>query len=105
MFTASGQYSMMYVNTDEARADLSPESSDADVLEAYRSFTANSGRYTVDGDHVTVEAYMAKHPNYMHGFMTEEGNGVTLHWGVEDDILKLTWEDGRSATLRRPSQG
>jgi hypothetical protein len=59
----------------------------------------------VEGDHLTYEAYMAKHPNYMAAFMTDEGNGQTLHWGIEDGKLTLTWENARSVMLRRPGGG
>ena len=105
MFTATGQYSIMYVNTSEPRADLSAEPTDAEVVAAYNSFTANSGRYTVNGTELTYEAYMAKHPNYMHAFMTDEDNGQTLGWSVDDGMLTLTYASGAVVTLRRPGGG
>jgi len=107
MFTASGAYSIMYVAGDEPRAQYSGESqTDDEVLAAYGSFIANSGRYTVEGNQITFEAYMAKDPNYMAGFGTEEGNGITVEFGIEDGILTIHWVDGFSegatATFRRP---
>jgi len=105
LFTASGQYSIMFVNGDEPRAELSGEPTNEEVVAAYGSITANSGRYAVEGNQLTYEAYMAKYPNYMAGFMTDEGNGVELQFGVEDGTLTLTWPDGSMATLRRPGGG
>ena len=107
MFTAAGQYSMMYVPGAEPRAQYSGENqTDAEILASYASFVANSGRYTVEGGQITFEAYMAKDPNYMAGFDTEEGNGVTVEFSIEDEILTLQWVDGfdpgSSATFRRP---
>jgi hypothetical protein len=106
-FTASGAYSMMYVLGTEPRAQYSGEGqTDEETLAAYASFVANSGRYAVEGNRITFEAYMAKDPNYMAGFGTEEGNGVTVEFGIEDEILTLSWVDGfsqgASATFRRP---
>ena len=101
-----GAYSMMYVLGDEPRAEFAADQdgpTDAEKVVAYDSFVANSGRYTVEGDQLTYEAYMAKNPNYMAGW---EDNGVTVTWSVEDDILTLHWTSGRTegftATLRRP---
>lgn len=108
VFTESGHYSIMYINTSEPRGELSETSGDADRLAAYDAITANSGRYRVEGTAITYEAYVAKHPNYMAGFMTEEGNAVTMTYALEDGILTLEWTSGngagRKATLRRPGQ-
>lgn len=62
IFSASMNYSMMYEGGSEPRPDLSEESTDADELAVYRRFTANSGRYSVDGHRLTYEAYVAKSP-------------------------------------------
>jgi len=110
VFTESGNYSMMYVNTEEPRALYTGGSqTDAETVAAYNGFTANSGRYRVSGHEITYEAYMAKDVNYMSGFMTEEGNAVTVDFGIEDGTLTLHWASGpggvagaRTATLRRP---
>jgi hypothetical protein len=108
VFTESGHYSIMHVNGSEPRAQFSESSTEADRLAAYDAITANSGRYRVAGNVITYEAYVAKHPNYMAGFMTEEGNAVTMTYAIEDGILTLEWTSGngagRKATLRRPGQ-
>ena len=111
LFTATGQYSMMYVPGDETRDVPEGETStDAETLEAYGSFIANSGRYTVDGNQIMYEAYVAKDPSYMADWNAEEaGNGVDLEFSITDGILTLEWVDGfvpgTKATLRRPGQG
>ena len=106
VFTETGHYSIMHVNAP--RAELNASSTDADRLAAYDPFTANSGRYRVEGNVITYEAYVAKHPNYMAGFMVDDGNGVSMTYAIEDGILTLEWTGGnsagRKATLRRPGQ-
>ena len=103
LFTATGQYSMMYVTSDEPRPELSADSDDAVVLEAMQAFTANSGRYRVDGNQLTYEAFVAKNPGYMAAWDTETGgNAQTLTMSMSDGMLTLTWENGRKATLRQP---
>ena len=64
IFTAAN-YSIMYIRGDEPRADLPAEPTDADLIRAFGELTANSGRYTLEGDQLTYEAYMANNPNYM----------------------------------------
>jgi hypothetical protein len=65
VFTST-HYSMMFVNGAEPR-DRYPgdEITDAEMVGAYRTFTANSGRYEVNGNEFTTRAYVAKDPNYM----------------------------------------
>lgn len=110
LFTQTGQYSMMYVPGDQPRPRYEGESqTEAEVLSAYASFVANSGRYTVEGNRITYEAYVAKDPNYMGDWNLEEGgNAVNVDFSISDGILTLKWTDGRSAgttaTLRRPGQ-
>ena len=65
VFTESGHYSIMFVNGDEPRPQFSDEGTfgtptDAEKLVAYDNFIANSGRYSVDADEISYEAYMAK---------------------------------------------
>ena len=91
---------MMFVATAEPRAEYSTETiTDPARIVAYESFTANSGRYTLDGDKLTFEAYMAKDPNYMAGW-PENDRTITIK--VDGDRLTWTWEDGRTMTFRRP---
>ena len=110
VFSSTGQYSMMYVLGDEERPRYAGETqTDEEVLSAYASFVANSGRYTVDGSQITYEAYVAKDPNYMGDWNLDgPGNEVTVTFSISDGTLTLTWVDGfaagQSATLRRPGQ-
>jgi hypothetical protein len=110
LFTGTGQYSMMYVLGDEPRPRYEGETqTEAETLTAYGSFVANSGRYTVNGNTLTYEAYMAKDPNYMADWNANEpGNAVNVTFSVTNGILTLNWVDGRNAgqtaTLRRPGQ-
>lgn len=110
LFTATGQYSIMYVLGDEPRPRYEGETqTDQETLAAYGSFVANSGRYTVQGNQLVYEAYMAKDPNYMGDWnAAEAANGVTVEFSISDNVLTLKWGDGRSAgqtaTLRRPGQ-
>jgi Lipocalin-like domain len=107
IFTESGNYSIMLVNGDEERAQYEEifEPTDAEKLGAYDSFIANSGRYRVNGDSLTYEAYMAKNPNYMAGFGPDAANGTTVGFTIADGILTLTESNGSGATLRRPGGG
>jgi hypothetical protein len=103
IFTES-HYSMMFVRGDLTRATY-PEDrmmTDAETLVAYRSITANSGRYSLDGDQLTVEAYMANDPNYMAGWPE---NAETFRVEISGDTM--LWEPGgllglgETVTLRR----
>ncbi len=112
MFTASGQYSIMYVLGDQPRAEWSGETPTyADKVRAYDSFVANSGPYSVDGNQITYEAAMAKSPNYMAAFTPqtagpEGGNASTVTFSVEGGVLTLRFPsgnaEGATATFRRP---
>ena len=109
MFTASGQYSIMYVLGDQPRAEWSGETpTDADKVRAYDSFVANSGRYSVDGNQITYEAAMAKNPNYMAAFGPDGANAATMDFAIENNILTLRFTsgnaEGSTATFRRPGQ-
>lgn len=100
-----GTYSMMYVVGGGPRAQYEGEGlTDAEKLVAYDSFVANSGRFSIEGDQLIYEAYMAKDPNYQASW---EENAVTTTWALDGDNLTLTWVDGftpgASVTLRRPS--
>jgi hypothetical protein len=103
IFTESN-YSMMFVRGASPRATY-PEGrmmTDAETLLAYRSITANSGRYSLDGDQLTVEAYMANDPNYMAGW---PGNAETFEVQISGDTM--LWKPGgliglgETVTLRR----
>lgn len=92
-------YSTMYARGDEARADLSDEPSDEEIVAAYGSFVANSGRYDIDGDQITTRAFVAKNPNYMHAWPDNAQQAYTF--AVDGDQLVLNFEDGFKATFRR----
>ncbi len=109
MFTASGQYSIMYVLGDQPRAEWSGDTmTDAEKVAAYDSFIANSGRYSVDGNQITYEAAMAKNPNYMARFGPDGGNANTVRFNVEGGVLTLRYTsgnaEGSTQTFRRAGQ-
>lgn len=108
LFTESGHYSIMFV-IGEAREDLGAEPTDAAIAAAYGPFVANSGRYSVSGNEITYEAFVAKDPAYMSGFAPTggDGNAQTMTFSIEDGILTLQFGaggpmDGATAMLRRP---
>jgi len=95
-------YAFMVVAGDAPRAEYQGEQmTDAQTLAAYRSFTANMGRYRLEGNQLIREAYMAKDPNYMAGW---PDNGQT--WTVAMDgpnRLITTTEGGAVTTWTRPT--
>ena len=97
-------YSMMYVDVAEPREQYAGEEmTDAEILGAYGTLTANSGRYEVSGNQLTTRAYVAKDPNYM-GTWPE--NAETYTFQVEGETLHLEWPSGwgpgkRSGTFRK----
>lgn len=112
VFSASGHYSMMYI-IGEDREPLEADPSDADIAAAYGPLVANSGRYTVAGNQITYEAYVAKDPAYMSGFAPTggAGNAQTITFSVDNGLLTLSFgeggpmQQGATATLRRPGTG
>jgi hypothetical protein len=97
LFTGT-HYSIMLVLGDEPRTDLPDEPTDAEQVAAYVPFIANSGRYEVSGDEVTTRAYVAKYPNYMHGW---PDNASTFTFAIDGDQLHLTFGSGAQISLRR----
>lgn len=98
LFTHS-HYSVMYVSSGEPRAALSGESTtDTELAAAYRTITANSGRYEVSGNEITTRAFVAKNPNYMAAWPE---NASTYTFSIEGDTLTLTWPNGAKAILRQ----
>jgi hypothetical protein len=88
VFTGT-HYSMMFVNGAEPRDRYAGEEmTDAEMVGAYETFTANSGRYEVSGNEFTTRAYVAKNPNYM-GDWPE--NASTYTFRVEGETLHLNW--------------
>lgn len=108
VFSESGHYSMMFV-IGEARAALPQDPTDADIAAAYGPFVANSGRYSVSGNTITYEAFVAKDPAYMSRFAATggEGNAQTMTFEIVEGRLTMTFAEGgpmagSKATLRRP---
>ena len=98
IFTGT-HYSVMFVNSGEPREQFAGDTpTDAELVTAYRSFVANSGRYEVDGDQLTTRAYMAKNPNYMGSWPENPG---TFTYRIEGDTLYATNSNGSGATWRR----
>jgi hypothetical protein len=111
IFSESGHYSIMFV-IGEGRDPVPANPSDADLAAAYGPFVANSGRYMVEGNTITYEAFVAKSPSYMAGFAPTggEGNAQTITFRMEDGALVLAFGEGgpmggATATLRRPGGG
>jgi len=104
IFTGT-HYSIMFVPGSESRGQYVGESpTEADRLTAYNSFVANSGRYDVTGDQLTLRAYVAKDPNYMAAFPDNQAT-ATVHI-AGGDTLHLTYTgeffiSGTMFTLRR----
>ncbi len=88
LFTGT-HYSMMYVNQAEPRERYAGEEmTDAEMVKAYGTLTANSGRYEVSGNELTTRAYVAKDPNYMGDW---PDNAYTYTFRIEDETLHLNW--------------
>jgi hypothetical protein len=106
VFTAT-HYSIMYTVGDKPRALLGeiPEgesATDAQLVEAYESLIANSGRYDIEDGNIITRAYVAKSPDYMAGW---PDNAQSYGYSVDGDTLVLTTDEGPggggSRTFRR----
>ncbi len=102
VFTGT-HYSIMYVNQAEPRDRYAGEDqTDTEMVGAYRTLTANSGRYEVSGNEFTTRAYVAKDPNYM-GDWPE--NAYTYTFRMEGETLHLNWPSdwfsARKGTFRK----
>jgi hypothetical protein len=111
IFSESGHYSIMFV-IGEGREAVPDSPTDADIAAAYGPFVANSGRYSVEGNTITYEAFVAKDPAYMSRFAPTggEGNEQTITFERDGDALIFSFGDGgpmggSKATLRRPGGG
>ncbi len=103
MVFTSDHYSLMFARGDKPRALFDGIiGTDEELLEAYRSIVANSGRYEVEGNQFTIRAYVAMQPNHMNGWPE---NTVTFSFSVDGDILKITYvfgpATGAKQTFRR----
>lgn len=85
-------YSIMFVLPGMTRERYDGERiTDAEMVAAYNTLVANSGRYTRSGDEITTEAYVTLNPNYMADW---GDNHVTYTFRVEGDMLHFTWPEG-----------
>jgi len=85
-------YSIMFVIPGMTRARYDGEAiTEAEMVDAYNTLVANSGRYTRDGDEITTEAYVTLNPNYMADWGE---NHVTYTFRIEGDILHFSWPVG-----------
>ncbi len=104
LFTET-HYSIMFVpGTDERAQFAGSDPTDEESLGAYKTFIANSGRYQVAGDQLTLRAYVAKDPDYMASFPNNQAY-ATVHI-AGGDTLHLTYTgeffiSGTMFTLRR----
>lgn len=92
-------YSIMFVPGSEPRTQWTGEQmTDADMVAAYPTIIANSGRYEVNGNELTTRAFVAKNPNYM-GEWPE--NAVTYTFEIDGEgRLHLTWGSGPASGLK-----
>ena len=94
IFTANN-YSQMFVRGGEARGVLGENPTAEQRLASMDEVTANSGRYTLEGDQLTYEAYMAKNAGYMSGWpdndqtVTVKVDGDTMTWTSENNTFTL----------------
>jgi len=85
-------YSMMFVPGGMTRQLWSGESmTEADMVAAFSTLVANSGRYTQTGNQITTEAYVALNPNYMARWGE---NHMTYTLRIDGNTLHLTWPEG-----------
>ena len=87
-------YSIMFINTPEDRPGYEGDETDEHRVMAYNGFTANSGRYEVDGNMLKTRAVVSKDTNYMAGWPENE---VTYEFEVDGDSLTIT-----SVTFAQP---
>ena len=95
IFTAAN-YSQMWVRGDQPRSVLPENPTLEQRLAAAGEVTANSGRYTLEGDQLTYEAYMANSGAYMAAW---PDNDRTVTVKVDGDTL--TWTDGDQTFIMR----
>jgi hypothetical protein len=98
VFTAT-HYSMMFTVGDKPRALIGelPEgdsATDAQLVEAYESFIANSGRYEAADGTITTRAFVAKSPDYMAGWPE---NAQSFPYSIDGETLVISSDDGPTA--------
>ena len=91
LFTEN-HYSIMFATGTKPRALFQSENqTDAELVEAYRTFTANSGRFEVNGNEMIIHPYVARAPNFMSDFpnITQ-----TYPYSRNGDSLTITFPNG-----------
>jgi len=101
IFTST-HYSIFFVSGSDSRAVPAVAGpggmTDAEKVVAYDEFTANAGRYTIEGNTMTTRALMAKNPGYMAGWPDNTQEYTVRRDG---DTLTLVFGNGNAATLLR----
>lgn len=101
LFTPTS-YAFMIVVGDEPRAEWEgDEMTDAETLTAYGSFAANAGRYSLEGNNLIFEAYMAKNPNYMAAWPDNDRTWTLAMDGP--NRLLVTNDSGQTSAWVRPT--
>ena len=91
----------MFINTPEPRPTYEDDQTDEHKVIAYDGFTANTGRYEVDGSILKTRAFVAKDTNFMGGWPDTETN---YEFAVDGDTLTIksvTFPVPFEATLRQ----
>lgn len=88
----------MVVPDTAPRAVFGEDPTDAERLEAFDNFIANSGRYEVQAEQMTIRPYVAKSPNFMADF---PDNAATTTFRVEGDRLHWQFPDGPMLILSK----
>jgi hypothetical protein len=92
-------YSIMFVPGSELRTRWTGEEmTDAEMVAAYTTVIANSGRYDVNANELTTRAFVAKNPNYMGDWPDNE---VTYTFEIDGEgRLHLTWGGGPTSAWK-----
>ena len=77
--------SFMAINRDTPRPQLPENPTDAQLVEAYGPFMANVGTYEVNGNTITFNYLISKHPN------SNPDNLMTNEYKIEGDNLFTTY--------------
>jgi hypothetical protein len=98
VFTAT-HYSMMFTVGDKPRAVVGElqegeSATDAQLVEAYETFIANSGRYEAADGTITTHAFVAKNPDYMAGWPE---NAQAYTYSIDGETLVILSDDGPTA--------
>lgn len=100
IFTGT-HYSIMFVNGPDERPGYEGDQTDDHKIESYDTFTANTGRYVIDGNVLKTRAFVAKDTNYMGGWPDNE---TTYEFTIDGDTLtvkSVSFPVPFTATLRQ----